>query len=398
MPRCLSRCVDTLLLRNTACVQTRSAEEVTTSSLRHLSAWGRTMSTQLFQDKGLADMYAARRPTYPRDLYNFILHLVDGMDLQGGGGTHREKGVAVGECDENIQNRGTRRLCWDVACGSGQATLELCKHFQQVVATDISESQVAAARAAQRSFAAPTPNVVFATADASCFPDEFVAEGLREPASPARNLSGQEASSTGSALETPGLVTSAVVDLVTCATAAHWLDMERFGRECARVVRPKTGVVILWGYARTTFDGPNGEELTHLTNDHFYFHLVKDYLKPGHDPVFVTYYKDRNLPDTLFEDIYPEGATGRLPAPVDDRRRDGRGPFAISVEWTAREFLAYLRTTSCGHGYAKDHDGACATDLIAEEVRRLWTVEGGDPETSTRKVTWPLMLRAWRRR
>lgn len=385
-----SRCVQTVWKRYTVPVPVRLAEEETSRRHRYSSAWRRKISTQLFQDKELADMYSARRPTYPPDLYNFILRLVDGKDWHGGSGTHREKWAAAGNGDNDVEN-GSRRLCWDVACGSGQATLELCKHFQQVVGTDISESQVAAAQAAQRRFVAPSANIAFAITDASSFPDELVAEGLREP--PA---SGPKDSSAGSA--SSSLLSPAVVDLVTCATAAHWLNMESFGRECARVVRPKTGVVILWAYARTSFDGPNGAELTHLTNDHFYFHILKDYLKPGHKPVFVTYYKDRNLPETLFEDIYPEGATGRLPSSVDDNRQDGRGPFAISVEWTVREFLAYLRTTSCGHGYAKEHDGACATDLIADEVRRLWTVDGGDPDTSTRKVTWPLMLRAWRKR
>src|SRR5260370_27286802 len=54
-----------------------------------------------------------------------------------------------------------RHLAWDCATGSGQAAIGLAEHFEQVVATDASEAQLAAAL--------PHPRVRYqrATADAS---------------------------------------------------------------------------------------------------------------------------------------------------------------------------------------------------------------------------------------
>jgi len=60
--------------------------------------------------------YAIYRPTYPQELYDFLLELVD------------KKNVA-----------------WDCATGNGQVARVLAQHFQQVYATDISEQQLSQA-------------------------------------------------------------------------------------------------------------------------------------------------------------------------------------------------------------------------------------------------------------
>lgn len=57
--------------------------------------------------------YAQFRPTYPHELYDYLLSLVE------------EKNTA-----------------WDCATGSGQVARELAKHFKQVFGTDISENQL----------------------------------------------------------------------------------------------------------------------------------------------------------------------------------------------------------------------------------------------------------------
>lgn len=38
----------------------------------------------------------------------------------------------------------------------------------------------------------------------------------------------------------------ASVDLVTCATAFHWLDADAFARECRRILRPGGKVLLTW--------------------------------------------------------------------------------------------------------------------------------------------------------
>ncbi|MBC7891740.1 MAG: class I SAM-dependent methyltransferase [Sphingobacteriaceae bacterium] len=63
-----------------------------------------------------SDQYAKYRPTYPAELYEFILSHVPG-----------------------------REAAWDCATGNGQVAGELARHFQKVAATDISEKQLAEA-------------------------------------------------------------------------------------------------------------------------------------------------------------------------------------------------------------------------------------------------------------
>ena len=57
--------------------------------------------------------YAQFRPTYPAELYDFLLSLTNG-----------------------------RNIAWDCATGNGQVARELAKHFKQVFGTDISENQL----------------------------------------------------------------------------------------------------------------------------------------------------------------------------------------------------------------------------------------------------------------
>jgi SAM-dependent methyltransferase len=101
-------------------------------------------------------------------------------------------------------NAPARHLAWDCATGSGQAAIGLAEHFEQVVATDASAAQLAAAL--------PHPRVRYqrATAEAS---------GL----------------SAGS------------VALVTVAQALHWLDRPAFYAEARRVLMPN-GVIAAWSY------------------------------------------------------------------------------------------------------------------------------------------------------
>lgn len=81
----------------------------------------------------LAAGYAAFRPNYPPELFDFLASLAPG-----------------------------RRRAWDVGAGSGQATMALAERFERVVATDLSAEQVA--RAPRR------PNVEWHVAPAEDVP------------------------------------------------------------------------------------------------------------------------------------------------------------------------------------------------------------------------------------
>src|SRR5690606_28685536 len=87
--------------------------------------------TMTFKDhfSRLSPGYAEYRPHYPEALFDHFASL----------------------CTE-------RRLAWDCACGSGQASVSLAARFERVVATDASAEQIEAA--------APHPRVEYRVAAA----------------------------------------------------------------------------------------------------------------------------------------------------------------------------------------------------------------------------------------
>ncbi|HGY5541484.1 MAG TPA: class I SAM-dependent methyltransferase, partial [Prochlorococcus sp.] len=68
--------------------------------------------------ESVAESYAQQRPHYPESLFAWMSNKAS-----------------------------SHQRCWDVACGNGQASLGLARHFHRVDATDLSPAQVAAATA-----------------------------------------------------------------------------------------------------------------------------------------------------------------------------------------------------------------------------------------------------------
>ncbi|HEX4682434.1 MAG TPA: class I SAM-dependent methyltransferase [Gemmatimonadaceae bacterium] len=130
-----------------------------------------------------ADVYARYRPHYPSRLFEFLASL------------------AV-----------TRRLAWDVATGSGQAAVPLASYFAQVVATDLSASQIACAT--------PHERVAYRVEDAA------------RSSLPSRSA-----------------------DLVFVAQALHWLDLDAFYAEVRRVASPG-GIFTATSYGSATLATP----------------------------------------------------------------------------------------------------------------------------------------------
>lgn len=85
-----------------------------------------------------SNLYKAFRPTYPAEMYNFILELVP-----------------------------DRKCAWDCGTGNGQVATELAKHFKQVHATDISRQQL--------DQAPDHPNIEYSVqkAEEPAFPDNY---------------------------------------------------------------------------------------------------------------------------------------------------------------------------------------------------------------------------------
>jgi ubiquinone/menaquinone biosynthesis C-methylase UbiE len=146
-----------------------------------------------------AKQYAAFRPTYPQELYDFILNLV------------KEKNMA-----------------WDCGCGNGQVTSDLSQRFQKVIATDISEKQIANAIVKENIFYAVS------AAEKTDFKDS-------------------------------------TFDLITVGQALHWFDIPKFFDEVKRVGKPD-GIVAVWGYGLLKIN----PEIDHVIGN-FYTEVIGPY-------------------------------------------------------------------------------------------------------------------------
>jgi SAM-dependent methyltransferase len=124
---------------------------------------------------GHACAYAQFRPRYPDALFQYLASLAP-----------------------------ARERAWDCATGNGQAAVSLARHFTEVIATDASAQQIAAAE--------PHERVVYRCA------------------SPEQSELDDES-----------------VDLVTVAQALHWFDLQAFFAEAKRVLKP-SGIIALWSY------------------------------------------------------------------------------------------------------------------------------------------------------
>lgn len=141
-----------------------------------------------------ADLYAQFRPTYPSALFDFLLTIVP-----------------------------QRRIAWDCATGNGQLAVELASHFIEVVATDLSASQIG--NAVARS------NIVYHVERA-------------EHSSIADNS----------------------IDLITVGQAIHWFDFDTFYKEVHRVLTPD-GIIAVIGYPLPQIDPRVDRCIGKLYND-----------------------------------------------------------------------------------------------------------------------------------
>jgi ubiquinone/menaquinone biosynthesis C-methylase UbiE len=144
--------------------------------------------------------YAKYRPSYPAELFEYIYSFIT-----------------------------DNKAAWDCATGNGQAAIHLAKHFDQVIASDISASQL--------SLAPSAPNIQYVTcpAENTPFPSHYF-------------------------------------DLITVAQAYHWFNWEAFRKEVARVGKPNA-VVAVWMYDIMTSED---QELNDLIL-HFYHNVVGPY-------------------------------------------------------------------------------------------------------------------------
>ncbi len=210
---------------------------------------------------------------------------------------------------------GTNRA-WDSATGNGQAAAALRAHFRTVIATDASLRQVALAPRLDR--------VGYAAA--------------RSEASP---------------------IASRSIDLITVATALHWLDHEAFYHEVRRVGRPGA-VLAAWCYQIVSLAPPLGDLIRHFART-----TVGPHWPPGRHYVDEGY---RTLPFP-FE---------RIEAPR----------FVIRVRWNLDRLVGYVGTWSAV-ARARDVTGR---DPLAQLVPALTVAWGPGAGEEVRDLEWDLHL------
>jgi ubiquinone/menaquinone biosynthesis C-methylase UbiE len=147
----------------------------------------------------------------------------------------------------------SRTLAVDCATGNGQAAVALAAHFDEVLAVDASDAQLAQAQ--------PHPRVRYERALAEALP---VADGQ--------------------------------VALVAVAQAIHWFDFDGFHAECRRVLMPG-GVLAAWTYTVFRAGGDIDEVV-----DRFYEGTVGPYWPPEREYVQQAY---RTIPFPWDEVVPP---------------------------------------------------------------------------------------------
>ena len=145
-----------------------------------------------------AEAYARYRPQYPEALFAYMLSFV------------KEKNCA-----------------WDCGTGNGQSAQVLCRHFETVMATDISQKQINNAYKA--------PNIFYSVAPA-------------EKTNIAANC----------------------VDLITVSQALHWFNFKLFYTEINRVAKPGA-VIAAWTYSLLKI----ADDIDAVINDYHFITLKK---------------------------------------------------------------------------------------------------------------------------
>jgi ubiquinone/menaquinone biosynthesis C-methylase UbiE len=204
---------------------------------------------------------------------------------------------------------------WDCATGSGQAAMGLEPYFDEIIATDASASQIEHAEL--------HPKIKYHVAKA----------------------------------EDSG-IESASCDLITVATAIHWIDTDKFYPEIRRILKPG-GVIAVWTYAESS-------------------------INPAIDKISQSYSWDtigihwppENKKAWNFEELI-DFPFNRIKTP----------DFKLTLQWSLEDYINYLYTWSATHNYI-NATGKNPIELVYEDFKNAW----GDEELK-RDITFPIEIK-----
>ena len=234
---------------------------------------------------GHADLYAQHRIDYPTELYDFILSFEP-----------------------------NRQTAWDCATGNGQVANTLADLFEQVEATDISETQLI--------LAVKKPNITYQISPAE---------------------------------QTP--FADHTFDLITVAQALHWFNVNAFHEEVRRVAKPGA-VIAEWGYGLVQISSSIlGLEGTGLEKSN-----------PDLNAIMLDFYRNHIGPYWDPQRAYIDNAYATLPFPFADAQR---ATFTARRIWSLERFLNYLRTWSAVRQYIHENEEDPVIGL-GVELAPLW--------------------------
>lgn len=293
-----------------------------------------------------AARYAAIRPTYPKQLFDFVFRYHEG-------GTKARWETAV-----------------DIGCGTGHATVELTA-FKHVIGVDPSSTMI---KQAETHIGTTT------------HPGE-----LQFKQSKAEELT---------------FLDDASVDMITSAQAAHWFDWKKLWPEAARVLR-QHGTLAVWGYSE--FRLPEYPSAADLIRDYSRGtdpekSLGPHWEQPGRgilDDHLVALPDPSAVVPGKFEDFQRIYFTGgyhpHLPSPR---------PVILRKQMTWDDLLSYLYTYSSFHTYQtrypadKENPAGDIARRFRDKLRECVAEQedGTIPkDTDEIDVEWPVALLLARR-
>lgn len=201
---------------------------------------------------------------------------------------------------------------WDCACGNGQVSTVLSESFKNVLASDSCQFQL--------SKAPSISNITYQHAK-----EEIIAPNEH-------------------------------FDLITVATAIHWLNRDKFYNEADRVLK-NGGILAVWGYSGI-----------HLHED------IDDTLQRIVYEKFMPYYPENiKIAFNKYEDISTPFSPLNTPE------------FKVSRDWSYHNLVNYLESFSAMQNYMAQH-GKSGKELFYDELLESW---GGNPN-EIKTLTWKL--------
>jgi ubiquinone/menaquinone biosynthesis C-methylase UbiE len=234
-----------------------------------------------------AGEYSKYRPSYPEELFTYLSSLAK-----------------------------EHKRSWDCATGNGQAALGHVPFFDEIIATDASESQIKHAKHHSK--------IIYKVATA----------------------------------EDSGLETASI-DLITVATAIHWINTDLFYPEAKRIMK-REGVIAVWTYP----DSNINEKIDHI---------IHAYLK---DIIGMYWPKEIEKVWNFEESI--DFPFEKIESP----------DFSINAAWTMKDYMNYLYTWSATQNYISE-TGENPLKLIYDDLLKAW---GNERQT----VTWKLKMKVGR--